>query len=377
SSIREAEQTAVDDYISSIDVSSATTLSELEALYASVSSVYTEYSGYGISSLDLSGFETVLSSIREAEQTAVDDYISSITVSASSVSEFEALYASVSSVYAEYSGYGISELDLSGFDTIFASIIAGEQTLVDTSTQNVSGITDSVVFDEENFDSALSAYNSAKIQLVQASLILAQVTIEGVDTSALKSAIEKLRANIEEFESQYKAYIENLIVLNDTDTDDDTEETSETGESEETEEADNNTAQNYNNNSTTIIDNSTTIIDNSTTDNSTTDNSTTDNSYTDNSTTDNSDNSYTDNSYTDNSDNSTTDNSTTDNSDNSYTDNSTGTDTTTDTTETEDAADESDSCEEEDELNPDVGVGVEEAEDTDSDDKIEIEQTEE
>ena len=134
---KENAQKDVDEYLDNIDYKGKS-VEELEELYNTTSTDLEDFSQYKDNlELDLSKLDTILAEIRAEQQARVDEYIDSISVSGKSMSELEELYDEVSEQGDAFK-QASSEVDTSAFADVLTSIREEQQTIVDNHAEDVS-----------------------------------------------------------------------------------------------------------------------------------------------------------------------------------------------------------------------------------------------
>lgn len=188
STLRESAQEQVNSYLESVSTSGIS-ISELESLYGQVSATYEELKDLS-GEVDLSGFESKLNEIREAQQSIINEYarqMSSSVQSTSTSSERKELLANIEATMNQYAEINI---DFSGLSAVIGQIKDKEQQYINEQTQ----IANNLVQNSTSKEEVTSAINNITVIINESSGL-------NCDVSGLQAAIEQLNLKLEQLMS--------------------------------------------------------------------------------------------------------------------------------------------------------------------------------
>ena len=186
--LRESAQEQVNSYLESVSTGGIS-ISELESLYGQVSATYEELKDLS-GEVDLSGFESKLNEIREAQQSIINEYarqMSSSVQSTSTSSERKELLANIEATMNQYAEINI---DFSGLSAVIGQIKDKEQQYINEQTQ----IANNVVQNSTSKEEVTSAINNITVIINESSGL-------NCDVSGLQAAIEQLNLKLEQLMS--------------------------------------------------------------------------------------------------------------------------------------------------------------------------------
>ena len=186
--LRESAQEQVNSYLESVSTGGIS-ISELESLYGQVSATYEELKDLS-GEVDLSGFESKLNEIREAQQSIINEYarqMSSSVQSTSTSSERKELLANIEATMNQYAEINI---DFSGLSAIIGQIKDKEQQYINEQTQ----IANNLVQNSTSKEEVTSAINNITVIINESSGL-------NCDVSGLQAAIEQLNLKLEQLMS--------------------------------------------------------------------------------------------------------------------------------------------------------------------------------
>lgn len=186
--LRESAQEQVNSYLESVSTGGIS-ISELESLYGQVSATYEELKDLS-GEVDLSGFESKLNEIREAQQSIINEYarqMSSSVQSTSTSSERKELLANIEATMNQYAEINI---DFSGLSAVIGQIKDKEQQYINEQTQ----IANNLVQNSTSKEEVTSAINNITVIINESSGL-------NCDVSGLQAAIEQLNLKLEQLMS--------------------------------------------------------------------------------------------------------------------------------------------------------------------------------
>lgn len=186
--LRESAQEQINSYLESVSTGGIS-ISELESLYGQVSATYEELKDLS-GEVDLSGFESKLNEIREAQQSIINEYarqMSSSVQSTSTSSERKELLANIEATMNQYAEINI---DFSGLSAVIGQIKDKEQQYINEQTQ----IANNLVQNSTSKEEVTSAINNITVIINESSGL-------NCDVSGLQAAIEQLNLKLEQLMS--------------------------------------------------------------------------------------------------------------------------------------------------------------------------------